>query len=796
MIWNYFIVAFRNIWRSKLFSAINILGLSVGISCCLIIFLYVKNETSYDLFHKRKESIYQLTVDMQNPSGNVSKMSITGMVPGPAFKDQLPEVEDFVRLEETNFSVKRGAEVLDQTAFFADDNFFSVFTFPLLKGHAKTALKDLHAVVLSESAAQKYFGDQDPVGQILQMSAGKAFEPFTVTGVMKDAPQNSSIKPEMIVPMRLSQAGYDDKMWTNFFLNTFLVVKPGADLVQLEKKCNQIFLKDAAAQIKEMAEKYGMKDKIVFHLQALPALHLSEDYPATNGLSDASKPIYSYILSAIAAFILLIASFNFINLTVARSLKRSKEIGIRKAIGGLRSQLIGQFLGESLLVCSVAFLVAIALLQILLPVFNTLADRDLSLWSLFDWKLVLGFILLFFITGLLAGFYPALVLSALKPVDTLYGKTKYAGKNYVSRFLVVLQFALSVFLIISMVNIYRQFNFLVNFDLGYDDSQLLTIKTPPLNMEKLNLLKNELAQHPAIASVAGMQDGDNYTIAHINGSKEIDFNIKRVDANYLPTLKIPLTRGRNFSEEMQSDSVESVLVNEAFVKKAGWSLPLGQEVDFFYRNEKFKVIGVVKDYHFGSLKQQIAPELLHMRRTFNSYRKVLIKLKEGSTASVLPFVAAVHKRLYPDHPYAFSFRDQDNKEQYSSEEKWKQIIGFSAALTIFISCIGLFALSALSAERRSKEIGIRKVLGASVNGIVRHLSFDFLKLIVLASLIASPLAWWLLNKWLQNYPYHIELKIGVFGLTIALVLILAFVTICYQSIRAALANPVKSLRTE
>ncbi|MBL7930875.1 MAG: ABC transporter permease [Bacteroidia bacterium] len=796
MIRNYFLVALRNLWRNKFFSLVNILGLSVGIACCLIIFLYAKNELSYDQFHERKDNIYQLVADMTNPNGEVQKLSVTGMMPGPGFKKQLPEIQEYVRIQNDNFIVKKNNEVFDQELFYCDETFFSVFSFPLLKGNPNTALKDMHSVVLSEKTALKYFGKENPIGQRLEMNTGRKTESFIVSGVMKDAPKNSSIKPEMMIPMKFSQSQYDDVQWGNFFLNTFFLIKPGTDLTKLETKFNSIYQREAAEQIKEMAEKYGMKDKIVFKLQPLLKMHLSEDYPATNGLADASKPVYSYILSGIALFVLLIASFNFINLTVARSLKRSKEIGIRKAIGSLRSQLVIQFLGESFVICMVAFLFAILLVQLLLPFFNTVSDRSLSFSYLFDLKLVLGFVSLFLLTGLLAGFYPALVLSRFKPVETLYGKLKYSGKNYISKVLVVVQFTLSIFLIIATVTIYRQFNFLVDFDLGYDDSNILTVSTPSLTKEKLVLLKTELLKYPVIKKVSGMQDGTNITMARVNGEQEMDFDIKRVDEDYLKTMKISLVAGRDFSKAFPGDSVNSILVNETFAKKAGWKNALGKEVDFFYRNKKFKIVGVFKDYHFSSLNGKIMPELLHMNQNFNSYRKVLIKLKPGVGTSDLAFISEIFKKFYPEKPYTYSFKNEDNQKQYDNEAKWKKIITFSAVLAIFISCVGLFALAVLSSERRAREIGIRKVLGASVRVIVRHLTFDFLVLILVASCIAVPLTWWLMNKWLQNYPYHIELKLTVFCFTVIIVLLIAFFTISFQSVKTALSNPIKSLRTE
>jgi len=440
MIRNYFITAFRNIRRGKAFSAINVLGLSLGLACCMLIFLYVMDETSYDQFHQNAANIYQLAVDSKSPDGQVHHFSGTGNMPGPAFKAQLPEITAYVRLYGTDYTVKRGNEVFDQPALFADSNFFSVFTFPLLYGNPQNALNDPSSVVLSEDVARKYFGNVNPVGQTLELKVHKQFQPFKVTAVTKKSPANSSIKISMLVPQKLRAV---DEQWLSYFQNTFLLVRPGTDIKQLTAKINRVYLSEAANQIQASAA----KDQIIYVLQPLSAMHTSTDYPPGNGLSDASNPTYSYVLSGIGLFILVIACINFVNLTVARSLKRAKEIGIRKVMGGLRRQLILQFLGESFTLSLIAFVLAIILMLFLLPLFNTLAGKQLDFSYLISLKLIGGYIVLFLLTSLLAGFYPALVLSGFNPVQTLYNRTAYAGKNYLSKALVVLQFTLATFLI-------------------------------------------------------------------------------------------------------------------------------------------------------------------------------------------------------------------------------------------------------------------------------------------------------------------------------------------------------------
>ncbi|MDB5229868.1 MAG: FtsX-like permease family protein [Chitinophagaceae bacterium] len=792
---NYLKTALRNLWRNKSFSIINIAGLSVGLACCMLIFLYSKDEVSYDRFHEKKENIFRITSVLTGDDGHVTKTGNTGMVPGPKFKQSIPEIEEFVRVQSASFAVKHGTEAFEQTALYVDENFFSVFSFPLIAGNRKTALKDIHSIVLSEDIAEKYFGKKNPVGQVLELNTGEKFEPFTVSAVTKRSPQNSSIKIKMLVPIKFEQLKNNDDQWMNFFLNTFVVLRPGANAKAVEAKFASVFRTDAAQQLKEMADKFGFKEKAQFGLQPLLDMHMSTDFASDNGLTDASNPMYSYILTGIALFILLIACINFINLTVAQSLKRAKEIGIRKVVGGQRKQLIAQFLGESFILSFFSFLLAIILVQLALPFFNTLSNKALAFSYLFDFKLIAGYILLFLFTGLMAGFYPAIILSKFNPVQTLYGRFRLGGKNYLAKGLVIFQFTLATFLIVSTMIIYSQFNYLTHFDLGYNDKNVAIVDAGSIDRQKLDVFRNELLKNPSIQTVSSDQGGRWGTVARINGGKDIHFDFKHVDENYLPLFQIPISKGRNFSKDFTSDSADAAVINETFAKEAGWKDPLGKQVDFFYRNKKYRVIGVFKDYHYTALTEKIGPQLFTMNPSYH-YGDVFIKLKPGGTSSTLRFIEKTFKKMFLFQPYHYSFKDEKNEEQYEKEAKWKQIITFGALLTIFISCIGLFGLATLSAEKRTKEIGIRKVLGASVALIVRKLSVDFLKLVIIAALIASPAAWLVMNKWLEDYPYRISITWWMFGLSALAVILVALVTIGYQSIRAAVANPVKSLRTE
>ncbi len=795
MIRNYLKTALRNLWRNKVFSFINISGLSVGLACCMLIFLYTKDEISFDRFQKNSDQLFRIVATMTSPDGEVRPDGSTGMMPGPRFKNSVPEIEEFVRVQSAGFNVKRGVEVFDEEALYVDDNFFSVFSFPLIEGNPKTALADLHSVVISEDAAKKYFDKKDAVGQMLELNTGEKFELFTVTAVAKRSPQNSSIKINMLVPMKFRISQDHDQSWSNFFLNTFVLLKPGTNPQKVEAKCAAIFNSEAAEQLKEMKEKYGYEDSIQYGLQPFLAMHLSKDFPSGNGLEEGSNPIYSYILSGIALLILLIACINFINLTVARSLKRAKEIGVRKVVGGQRNQLIAQFLGESFILSFIAFALALTLAQLMLPFFNSLSNKALAFSYLLDAKLAAGYIMLFLVTGMMAGFYPALVLSHFNPVHTLYGRMRFVQKNYLSKGLIVFQFTLATFLIIATITIFTQFDYLVHYDLGYNDKNVAIVRTGAIKRPMLDLFKSELMKNPSISMVSADQGGRWSTIAHINGDEQIDFDIKCIDEDYFSLLEIPVAQGRAFLKEFPSDTSQSVIVNESFVKLAGWKNPVGEIVDFFYDNKKFKVVGVVKDYHVLSLNETTPSMLFTMNPNYH-YSDILIKVNPESTASTLSFVEKTFKNLFPFQPYQYNFKDANNAKQYAKEAKWKQIITFGTILTIFISCIGLFGLIMLSAEKRMKEIGIRKVLGASVAVIVRTISGDFLKLVMLAAIIATPVAWWVMNQWLQNYPYRIDISWWMFVFSASFVLVIAFLTMSVQSLKTAVANPVKSLRTE
>lgn len=799
MIKNYFKIAFRNLVRNKVYSFINIVGLSIGLACAMLIMLYVKDEVSFDRFHKNVNNIYHIAVKSKH-NGQEYKDGNTGWLQGPRFAQNVPGIKYFVRVSGGSEDIKKGTEVYSQDLLRTDSTFFSVFTFPLLSGNPKTCLIDPRSIVLSEDAAKKEFGTTDAVGKVLMVKEDSVFFPYKVTAVAKRCPQNSSIRFDALILLRESETdAKNNDNWYNYFLNTFVVLDEKANKQAVEKQMQNFYVADAKQTFEEMIKKYGGGADAsmgTYFLQPYLDMHMSTELPAQNGLTNASNPMYSYILSGIALFVLLIACINFVNLTVARSVKRAKEIGIRKVVGGSKKQLIMQFLGESFLLCTIAFVLGVLLVQLLLPLFNNLANKALSLSYLFDAKLIIAYIALFVITALLAGFYPALVLSGYNPVQTLYGRFNISGKDYLQKSLVVLQFTLASFLITATFIIYKQFSFLTKTDLGYDDTNIVLINTGETKHSTAVTFKTELIKNPNIIGVSAKNPGYWQTGAKNAVDSAIQFAYETIDENYLPLLKIPLVAGRNFSKDFPADSIQSVIVNESFVNAAHWKNPIGETVNFWYNNnETYHVIGVVKDYHFASLSQKIMPQLFTMKNS-NLYGTYYIKIKPNSATASLQWIQKTFKQFYPMDPYSYEFKDVKNIREYESVNKWKQILLFGAILTIFISCIGLFGLSVLSAEKRTKEIGVRKVLGASVKNIVTALSTDFIKLVVIALVIASPAAYIVANKWLQNFPYRISLSWWMFVVAALMVIMIALFTVSFQAIKAAVANPVKSLRTE
>jgi putative ABC transport system permease protein len=797
MLHSYFKIALRYLGKRKIYSFINIAGLSLGLSCAMLILLYTKDELSFDAFHENASSIYQVTVDVRFPDGSsMEKMGVSSFLLGPHVQSNLPEVKAHLRLAKTYWDIKLGDDVQSQSILFADSNFFSLLTFPLLQGNAKTALQQPNSVVITEDMAIRHFGTTDALNKTLLFARGSEFKPYTITGVAKRCPQNSSIQFEAVLPLVIPVERLGDDSWVSVDVNTLLQLSDGSNVAAVAGKMQQLF-ETASKKAFEPVRASGFNQMFYHQLQPFTDTHLSQEFKAEHGLANGSNPMYSYILSGIAVFILAIACINFVNLTVAQSVKRAKEIGIRKVVGSGRQQLIGQFLGESFLICFISFVSAGLLSQLLLPVFNDITNKALSLSYLLDDQLLAGYIILFLVTGFLAGFYPALVLSGYNPVQTLYNQFRLTGKNYLQRGLVVFQFALATLMIVGTITVYLQFDFLTNKDLGYDYRNLVIVPKSNLTPREAKYFREEITKNPNIELVAPLAHGQMN--AKINGGEIKHFTNELVDENFVDILKLQIIQGRNFSSLFPADSNKAIVVNEAFVKMAGWKDPIGEEVDFFLTGEKKLVVGVFKDYHFASLRDSITPQCFEATSLLNEQyynKKILVRIKPNSEASSLPHIEQTFKRLFPMLPYTYQFAEDINIKNYESESRWKKVILFGTVLTIFISALGLFGLSVLTAERRFKEIGIRKVLGASVQDITLTLTRGFLGLIFIALILAIPIAYYLGTYWLETYPYRVNINSYMIVGAGVLVMTVALGTLSYQSIKAAMMNPVESLKRE
>jgi putative ABC transport system permease protein len=792
MLESYFKIALRFLIKNKLYSFINIAGLSLSLSCVILIILYTKDELSFDKFHEDVNSIYLIGIDVRNPDGSSQdKMAITSMLHGPRFKDNLPEIQSYVRLAKTYRNIKLGEDVQSQEVMHADTNLFTFFSFPLLHGNPKTALNQLHSAVISQDMAIRHFGTEDALNKTILLEREGAFTPYVITGVSKRCPQNSSIQFEIVLPPEDDQMNFN---WVNLGVNTFLKINEGSDMNVVAAKMQKIFESESKEVMKQVRS-YGFTQSFYHQLQPFTDVHLNQEFKAEEGLSNASSPIYSYILSGIAIFILIIACINFVNLTIARSAKRAREIGIRKVVGSGRVQLIKQFLGESFLLCCFSFASGLLVAQLLLPIFNDVVNKELSLSYLMDSRLILSYVILLILTGLLSGFYPAIVLSGYKPVQTLYNQFRLSGKSRFQKTLIVFQFALATIMIIGTMTIFNQFEFLTTKELGFDAENVVRVPKGNLTPRELKVFSEELSKDPNIVLVA--PQGHSTMNVKINGESILNCIYETVDENFIDLFKISVADGRNFSPLFPSDSAESVIVNEAFVKIAGWRDPIGEQVSLF-DGEKKVVVGVVKDYHFESLKNVIKPQLFvpTSGTQHGPYMHFLVRLKPNSEANSLAHIEKTFKRLFPIVPYTYQFYDDINLKNYEVESKWKKVILLSSLLTVFIAGIGLFGLSILTAESRHKEIGIRKILGATVNAIVFTLFKDLLSLISLSMIVAIPVAYYASAKWLESYPYRTEVGFETFIGAGLLVLIIGLATISYQTIKTALMNPVETLKRE
>lgn len=770
------------------------MGLAVGLTACFLIFLYVRFETSYDNFHSKADRIYRVVSDVKTPSETIT----TGLTTSPVgiyMKKDFPEVEEAVRLGRDGFLVRKGdVKFQENNTVLADSNYFKIFDFPLLEGDRNTALKEPMSIILSETTAKKYFGNAKAYGQHLLLT-GAAIN-ATVTGIMKDIPPNSQIKADMLVSMSSFKPIYGypttDSEWTNHNYYTYVLLARHADAKALSAKLPAFQEKHHG----EEARKLQMQDYLSLEPFKDVYLKSKRDGFETGNITNV------YIFSIVAIFILVIACINFINLTTARSAERAKEVGIRKVVGAVRFQLARQFIGESMIISTIAFLLSVLMSSALLPLFNEVAGKVISESIFTRPSDILSLFVLSIIVGLTAGTYPSLVLSAFKPVMVLKGRFSTGTKGMIlRRGLVVFQFTISIILIVSTLVVYRQLNYMRSQDLGFAKDQTMVIFT---NFDKnKEAFKESLSRIPGILSSSfssGVPGGDcNSAYTQMENRKgemqKTNLDLYFVDFDFIPQFGFKMAAGRPFSKEFGTDTTEAMVINEAAAKMLGYPSPqeaVGRNFDQWGR--KGKVIGVLKDFHYQSLQQHIKP--LTMRYEPYGFGTVSIKIAANKLPETVKAIEKKWTQLIPNRPFEYNFLDDIFDKKYRAEDKFGNLFFNFAVLAIFISCLGLLGLASYSTIQRTREIGVRKVLGASVSNIVSLLSLDFIKLVLVAFVIAAPIGYFGMNKWLQDFAYHLPVSWWIFAVAGAAALTIAFLTICVQAIKAAIANPVNSLRSE
>nr|WP_295922203.1 ABC transporter permease [uncultured Dyadobacter sp.] len=788
MLKSYIKIAWRNIARQKAYSILNIAGLSIGMACSILILLWVQNEWSYDRFHKQADQIFRLTC---NAGDFKVAVSPAGMARG--LQTQMPQIEAAVRLSKPLTSLFEAGDKRfeEKRVFFADSNFLQVFSFPLLKGNANTALRGPGSVLITESMAKKYYGSEDAVGKIIRMNNK---ENFTVAGVLADVPADSHLQFDFIISMATAvKSTWDlqNDTWGNFNFYTYF---------RLAKNTNTSAsgLRALTEQIGKIYTAHGQTLKVDFHLQPLTSIHLYSDMQID--LAGHGNIQYVNVFFVVAIFILVVACINFMNLATARSERRAKEVGLRKVVGAGRYQLVMQFLGESLIFSFLSLLVAIGIVYLVLPVFQMLTEKTLTI-HLLDTKMLISLVAIAMLTGLFSGSYPALFLSGFAPVKVLKGKMRVAGGNLIFRNgLVVTQFVVAIVLLVGTAVVYKQLHFIQSRNLGFDKSNLLYVPMTGEIWGKQQALKATLAQNPLTEDFSIISE---LPTAITSGSTDVVWDGQvtgnqivipslNVDEHFTSVFKTRLLAGRGFSRAFPADS-SNFVINEKAMQVMGMNVGSAVGKKLTFDDTKGTIVGVVKDFHFKSLQYAVEPLVLRLNKWGGL---VVVRTKGGSNEATIAALGKINQQLNPAYPFTYGFLDKDLDNLYRSEQQMGSIFNLFAGLAIFISCLGLYGLSAFMAEQRKKEIGVRKVLGASVTGVVALLSRDFLRLIVVAIILASPIAWYAMNRWLQDFAYQTTIEWWVFILAGMLAASIALITVSFQSIRAALTNPVKSLRSE
>ncbi|MEO6001252.1 MAG: ABC transporter permease [Chitinophagaceae bacterium] len=788
MLKNYFKIAFRNLTRHKAFSFLNISGLAIGMACSILILLWVQHELSYDRFHANKEQIFRVTC---NATGFKAAVSPPGMA--EQLKKEIPGIKASTRVSKPDTELFQVGDhkFHEKNVFYADSNFLQLFSFTLVKGKVATAMLRPDAIMITEDMAKKYFGDENPMGKIIKKDNK---DNLIVTGILANAPSNSHLKFDFVLPMSFLAArdnNVKNNSWTNFNFYTYIQLNGSVPVTSsILSKINQRINSIAKEHVKDLKVKFNLQPLTSIHLD--PALQI--DLPGHGNIQ------YVNTFFIVALFIMGIACINFMNLSTARSARRAKEVGLRKVVGAGRIQLIFQFLGESLMISFLSLFLAIALVFSLLPAFNSLAEKTLTL-SVTDGNLMFSLLSIAILTGLVAGSYPALFLSGFKPIKVLKGKLSIGGGNLLFRNgLVLLQFVVSIILLAGTIIVYKQLNFIKNKNLGFEKNNLLYM---PMNGEmwgKKQALQNLLKGHPLTNDFTIISDLPTNLES---GSTNVQWEGKDptsqtvipsidIDENFVNVFQVKMLEGRSFSSAFKGDS-SSYVVNETAMKLMGFNVSNAVGKQLTFDDRKGAIIGVVKDFNFKPLQYAIEPVVLRLGKWGGI---VVIRTTSANTASSIKALENISLQLNPSYPFSYNFFDKDLENQYRGEQQMGKIFNLFAILAIFISCLGLYGLSAFMAEQRTKEIGVRKVLGASVFNILFLLSGNFTRLILIAVFIAVPVSWYAIDTWLQSFAYRVDISWLIFVAASLTALFIAWLTVSYESVKAAIMNPVKSLRSE
>lgn len=798
MIKNYLLIAIRNLTKNFGYTAINIFGLAIGLACCLLVTLYIRFELSYENFHDKKASVYRY-IPRGERDGKVSMQTMLPAGFGPLIKDSFREVEKFTRFSDIDERalLRKGDLFLDaKTLSVADKDFFEIFSFQLLQGDAANVFARPNTIAIAQSVADKYFPNHDALGQVIRYNNAYDYE---ITGVFKDVPANSHLQFtylttfETIAKMIQDQYNYPADLFLNSLdawnYSTYFYIPNEPDIEGLAKRIDQKFTEAR----KEEFNNQGLGD----WLQPLEEIHFTKGIKADSANGDIS---YVYIFSAVALLILTIACFNFMNLSTARAMKRAKEVGLRKVMGAFRHQLIYQFLGETVVLVSISLVIGIILLEALVPMFNSLVNQQLEINYIGENSVLLYIIVAGLLTGILAGSYPAFYLSSFMPAQVLKGQTGPTGNAGLRKTLTVLQFGVAAFLMIGTLVVYQQMSFIQNKNLGFDKERIVYMNPPAELWTKREVMKENLMSNTQIKSVAfsngtpGMESSTwQYDFPGLEIPKR-SINTMIIDYDYLKTFGLEIVEGRDLSKDFGTDSTEAYLINEAAVQELMLDKPVGTPIRALDGHPVGKIVGVVKDFHYRSLHRKIEP--LVLRYDPRNMWCMSVKMSGGNLKDNLTALEKEWKKLAPDYPFSYQFVDETIERQYRAEQNTGVLIGAFAVLAIIIACLGLLGLTAFMTEQRKKEIGVRKVLGASVSGIILLLSKDFSRLVLIAFVIVIPLAWYAMNQWLADFAYQVQVSPLVYLAAGIIIIGIAFGSVFYQALKAAIINPSETLRNE